>query len=59
MAYVTGSEIRAMLPADGAGVTLAEAQAFVDEWIGRINEAAGLTPPRRLPRHRYHPPDRP
>lgn len=42
MAYPTGADIQGMLPADGAGITEAEAQAFVDEWIGRINEAAGL-----------------
>jgi hypothetical protein len=34
-----------MLPAAGAGVTTAECDAFVAEWIGRIDEAAGLTTP--------------
>lgn len=40
MAYPTGVEIRAMLPAAGEGITVAEAQAFVDEWIERVRLAA-------------------
>lgn len=43
MAYPTGAEIRGMLPAGGEGVTAAECDAFVAEWIDRVDEAAGLT----------------
>lgn len=34
-----------MLPGEDPGVTEAECNAFVAEWIGRIDEAAGLTAP--------------
>lgn len=34
-----------MLPAGGEGVTVAECDAFVAEWIDRVDEAAGLTAP--------------
>jgi hypothetical protein len=40
MAYPTGAEIRAMLPAAGAGITDLEGQAFVDEWVERVRLAA-------------------
>lgn len=40
MAYPTGAEIRAMLPAAGEGITPLEAQTFVDEWIERVRLAA-------------------
>ena len=41
MAYPTGANIQGMLPAGGAGITEPEAQGFVDEWVSRIDEAAG------------------
>lgn len=44
MAYVTGAQIRALLPIDDPAISEADCQALVDEWIGAVNEAYGSTP---------------
>ncbi len=41
MAYPTGAEIRAMLPVPDPAVTEAECSAFVSEWVGAVEDAAG------------------
>lgn len=40
MAYPTGTEILAMLPFGGASVTVAQADAFVADWVELVREAA-------------------
>lgn len=41
MAYPSGAEIRGLLPADDPVVTSGQCQAFVDEWVSLVQEAAG------------------